>query len=76
MPPITQPTELKDLLTKKEMIVAKLVAEGRSNASIAARLGVKPRTIASHLVSIFKKLGIKTRVKLATKYLMECGSNE
>ena len=76
MPPITQPTELKDLLTKKEMIVAKLVAESHSNASIAARLGVKPRTIASHLVSIFKRLSINNRVQLATKYLMECGSNE
>ena len=73
MPPIPQPAPLKELLTKKEMIVAKLVTEGRSNASIAVKLGVKPRTIAHHLVSIFKRLSINNRVQLATRYLLECG---
>ena len=72
MPPITQPTELKDLLTSKEMIVAKLVTRGHTNASIAVELGVKPGTISTHLVSIFKRLNIDNRVQLATRYLLEC----
>ena len=75
MPPITQPTELKDLLTSKEMIVAKLVMKGQTNASIAVELGVKPGTIQAHLVSIFKRLNIDNRVQLATRYLLECGTD-
>ena len=73
MPPVTPSTALKDLLTAKELSVAKLVMEGHSNAEIAVELGVKTRTIAAHMCSIFKKLGFNNRVQLATKYLMECG---
>ena len=75
MPPVTPSTALKDLLTAKELLVAKLVMKGHSNAVIGVELNVKTRTIAAHLSSIFKKLGFDNRVQLATKYLMECGPN-
>lgn len=76
MPPVTQSTTLKDFLTTKELLVAKLVSAGHTNASIAVELGIRPGTIKNHLTTIFKILGCKNRVQLAARYLMECGPNE
>ena len=75
MPPKTLPTNLKELLTPKELAVASLVAIGHSNVSIALELGIKAGTVKNHLTTIFKILGCKNRVQLAAKYLMECGPN-
>ena len=71
MPPDIQPKTLKELLTPKELEVAKLVADGMDNASIAAELGCAPNTVVSHIRNAFLKLRYKNRVQLATKYLME-----
>ncbi|QKW06119.1 response regulator transcription factor [Streptomyces sp. NA04227] len=45
-------------LTPRELEVLELMAEGRSNAAIAAQLVVTERAIAKHTSNIFAKLGL------------------
>ena len=52
------------LLSARELEVARLVGERRSNKSIARELGISPRTVGTHLSNIFKKLEIDSRARL------------
>ena len=57
------------LLTGRERQIAALVGEGMSNRDIAQQLGISKRTVDAHLEHIFGKLGISSRVQLATTQL-------
>jgi DNA-binding NarL/FixJ family response regulator len=46
-------------LTEREREVLGLMAEGRSNQAIAEQLVVVPRTVETHIASIFSKLGLE-----------------
>lgn len=46
-------------LTSHQFRVLRLVAEGLSNAAIAARLGIKERSVEGHLLGIYRSLGIE-----------------
>jgi DNA-binding NarL/FixJ family response regulator len=48
-------------LTRREIEVLRLVAEGLSNQSIAERLFVSDHTIHRHLANILNKLDVSTR---------------
>jgi DNA-binding CsgD family transcriptional regulator/tetratricopeptide (TPR) repeat protein len=48
-------------LTSREAEVLALVAEGLSNAEIAARLALSGRTVDNHVSAILRKLGVPTR---------------
>ncbi|MGX7677415.1 response regulator transcription factor [Jatrophihabitans sp. DSM 45814] len=48
-------------LSPRERAVLNLVADGRTNASIAQSLGVSPRTVAKHLEHIYRKLDVSNR---------------
>jgi DNA-binding CsgD family transcriptional regulator len=56
---------LEQRLSGRELEVAQAVARGLANKEIAADLGVSVRTIENHLRSIFAKLGVTTRGRLA-----------
>jgi DNA-binding NarL/FixJ family response regulator len=45
-------------LTQREREVLALMAEGRSNAAIAARLFIAEKSVAKHSASIFARLGL------------------
>ncbi|MDQ6522784.1 response regulator transcription factor [Nocardioides sp. LHD-245] len=47
-----------DRLTEREQEVMTLIAEGRSNAAIAARLVVTEKAVGKHINSIFTKLDL------------------
>jgi DNA-binding CsgD family transcriptional regulator len=49
------------VLTKREAEVLELVAQGLTNAEVAARLVVSRDTVRTHLENIFSKLGVHTR---------------
>jgi DNA-binding NarL/FixJ family response regulator len=59
-------------LTKRELDVARLVAQGLTNPQIAERLGLRPRTVSSHLDNIYARLRIGSRAAL-TRYVIEAG---
>lgn len=50
-----------DRLTAREQQVLRLVVAGRTDHQIASDLFISPRTVQSHLVRIFRKLGVRTR---------------
>jgi DNA-binding CsgD family transcriptional regulator len=45
-----------------------LVAGGRSSKDVATALYLSPRTVEGHLVRIYRKIGVRTRVELIAKY--------
>ena len=56
---------LQDKLSAREFEVAKLIAEGDSNKVIARKLNIAERTVKAHVSTIFTKLDVKDRLKLA-----------
>ncbi|SEB77714.1 LuxR family transcriptional regulator [Streptomyces sp. TLI_105] len=60
-----------DALTASERKVARLIAAGHTNRSAAEALVVSPHTVNTHLVSIFRKLAVRSRVHLARIVLAE-----
>jgi DNA-binding NarL/FixJ family response regulator len=52
-------------LTPRERELVSLVADGANNKDIARRLSISVKTVKTHLTSIFKKLGLSTRLELA-----------
>jgi predicted ATPase/DNA-binding CsgD family transcriptional regulator len=52
-------------LGKRELEVARLVADGLSNKQIAARLFISDRTVATHVGNILNKLGFNSRAQIA-----------
>jgi len=53
------------MLTGREQEIARVVAEGACNKTIANRLDVTERTVKAHLTNIFKKAGVRDRLELA-----------
>ena len=52
-------------LTERELQVAHLVVDRRTNAEIADALFLSPKTIETHIRNIFHKLDVSSRVDLA-----------
>jgi DNA-binding CsgD family transcriptional regulator len=57
-------------LTPREVDVLRLVAQGLTDVNIAKNLVLSPRTVNTHLRSIYAKLGISSR-SAATRLAME-----
>ncbi len=52
-------------LTARELEVLALVADGSTNAQIATRLFISPKTVSTHVSSILSKLGVTSRAAAA-----------
>ena len=52
------------ILSPREMEVARLMADGMTNADAAAQLFISERTVESHVTNIFNKLGVDLRVQV------------
>lgn len=58
-------SDLQEKLTPHELAVAREIAAARSNREIAEQLSMSPKTVESHLSSIYRKLQLSSRVELA-----------
>jgi ATP/maltotriose-dependent transcriptional regulator MalT len=52
-------------LTERELQLARLVADRKTNPEIAAELFLSQKTVETHLRNIFRKVGVASRVELA-----------
>jgi DNA-binding NarL/FixJ family response regulator len=68
-----------DGLNERERDVLRHMAEGRSNLGIAKQLFLSPRTVETHVTSVFTKLGLdqadteNNRVRAVLAYLRSAG---
>lgn len=51
-------------LTKRELEIAGMIAEGKSNGEIAEQLYISETTVKKHVSNIFEKMGISRREEL------------
>ncbi|MFJ6539689.1 response regulator [Streptomyces sp. NPDC091385] len=71
-----------DTLTSREREVLELMAQGHSNRSVAALLGVSDRAVEKHVAAVFDKFGLRAapsdnrRVKAVLAYLAESGGRD
>ena len=54
-----------DKLTRREIEVLKLLAEGLFNKEIAYKLSISEKTVKNHVSNIFKKIGVSDRTQAA-----------
>jgi predicted ATPase/class 3 adenylate cyclase/DNA-binding CsgD family transcriptional regulator len=64
------PPSYPDGLTAREVEVLCVMAQGLTNEQVAERLVISPRTVETHLTSIYSKIGVSSRVA-ATRYAIE-----
>lgn len=60
---LTSPTETFPELTAREREILDLIARSHSNAKIAGRLFLSPKTISNHISHIFTKLQVADRAQ-------------
>lgn len=72
--PPTEPPPAADgtRLTRREGEILRLVAQGLSDADVAAELVVSRRTVHAHLRSVYRKLNVRSR-SAATRYAIKHG---
>jgi DNA-binding CsgD family transcriptional regulator len=58
-------------LSRRELEVVQMAAEGLTNTQIARRLDVTVHAVKFHLASIYRKLGVGNRTEAAVTYLRQ-----
>lgn len=66
-PPATAPRsdDAIETLTKRELEILRLVAEGLTNEEIGKKIFISEKTVKTHLTNIFDKLKVNNRFKAA-----------
>lgn len=60
-----RPRSAIDVLTPKELTVARLFGEGQTYKAVAKRLGISPATVRHHLRKAYTKLNIQNKGEIA-----------
>jgi DNA-binding NarL/FixJ family response regulator len=61
--PTSNETATPTVLSNREREILALLAAAAVNTQIAARLGISPNTVKTHLELLFEKLGVTTRAE-------------
>ncbi len=61
----TAPDPEKDKLTRREIEVIALIAEGLNNKEIADKLFISEKTVKNHVSNLFKKINVTDRTQAA-----------
>jgi DNA-binding NarL/FixJ family response regulator len=59
--------EVRAVLTERELEVLQLMAEGHTMQQIGRRLGISPRTVETHVSKLYRKLGVRSRVRAISR---------
>jgi DNA-binding NarL/FixJ family response regulator len=59
----TNATPALEVLTEREREILRLIAEGNSNAELAAKLHLSEATVKTHVSAVLRKLGVRDRVQ-------------
>jgi DNA-binding NarL/FixJ family response regulator len=60
---VRRPMGRAEQLTPRELEVLRLLASGDTNKDIATALGLRPKTVMHHSVSIYGKIGVRGRAE-------------
>lgn len=60
---VEQASQPESSLTRREMEILHLLAQGLDNAAIAAQLVITKRTVQNHISNIYGKLGVDSRTE-------------
>jgi two-component system, NarL family, nitrate/nitrite response regulator NarL len=71
LPPRPEQAQTAHNLTKREIDVLSLLAEGLTQAEIAEKLFISPRTVGKHIEHILAKLGVHSRAQAVAHALRE-----
>jgi DNA-binding CsgD family transcriptional regulator len=66
-----RPSDSDPQLTPREREIIALVAEGKTNAEIAAEVLVTAGTVKKHLENVYQKLGVRSRAAAASRVRSE-----
>ena len=69
-PPSPAPALYPNGLTRREVEVLRLVAQGKTDEQVGQDLTISPRTVSTHLTSIYGKLNVSSR-SAATRYAID-----
>lgn len=60
---LRSPADRLKVLTPRERETLELMADGRSTAEVAVRIGISPGTVQAHVKNVFAKLGVHSKVE-------------
>lgn len=69
--PAQRPADPPAMLSGRELEIARMVAKGYTNKTMAAVLGISPWTVDTHLRRIFRKLSVGSRSAMVTRLTRE-----
>lgn len=62
-------------LTRRELELARLIAQGLTNREVATKLFIAERTVETHVTNMLNKLGLNSRTQL-TRWILELSDHE
>jgi DNA-binding CsgD family transcriptional regulator len=65
-----------EVLSDREIEVARLVLQGRTYAEIGAKIFISPRTAEHHIAHIRRRLGVQTRSEMLARLRVLLGADE
>jgi predicted ATPase/DNA-binding CsgD family transcriptional regulator len=65
----TDSREIQDGLTKRELEIARLIGQGKTNGEIATELVLSKRTVETHVAHILSKMGLSSRSQVMRRVI-------